>query len=256
MSLGFAWLRLSEILLLDAFRAHGRNAKPTTTPMRRRAVKNPLFALDVWGEYCAKCVSTGTGPPHPRLRILGPPLDSALVLQVKAAAAKASAQASAATAAVGLANVYDEEKEPAAAYLGEVSHAECLRAIAEADAVANTSNSEGMSGALVEALAAGTNVMARAVEGNVALLDQGHATCVAGAEASDDESGPCRIACSGAILFESPTGFVAAVNRLRTDADAAAELAKRQFEYVNDRLSPAAEEQRYGELVASVLSRA
>ena len=173
--------------------------------------------------------------------------------EVRVAAAKANATAVASPKA----NAYDKEGEPAVAYLGEVSHADCLRAIADADAVANTSNSEGMSGALVEALAAGTNVVARAVEGNVALLHQ--QDDAKGGEvlvSSDDDLKPYRVASSGALLFDTPSGFTAAVDALRSDAAKAASLAERQREFVSDRLSPAAEEQRYVDLVASVLSRA
>ena len=58
-------------------------------------------------------------------------------------------------------------------YLPPVSHGALLAAISEADIVLNSSRTEGQCGAILEAMALGTPVLARRNEGNCHLLGDG-----------------------------------------------------------------------------------
>ena len=125
-----------------------------------------------------------------------------------------------------------------------------------ADVVANTSESEGMSGALVEAMAAGTNVVARGVEGNVALLDPPAKADGAGIERAGTKRGDnlgFRTSSSGALIFDTPAGFTSAIEMLRTNTEKAAALSMRQRSFARKQLSPASEEQGYKALLRSIV---
>lgn len=77
-------------------------------------------------------------------------------------------------------------------YLAPVPHEDCMQAIADADVLVNSSLSEGLASAVLEAMALGTVVVARRNDGNAAVIRHLH---------------------NGA-LFDSPQDFVGCVERL------------------------------------------
>jgi hypothetical protein len=158
-------------------------------PAGLRAVKAPTFLLPAWRAW----VGGGAAPRGSTLLILGPPLDDAVAEEVRREttpspcgcgqsegtsvicegnastspdqrSASASATPPAPAAAPGSASVF---------YHPPVPRATLLRWMAEADALLNSSISEGQSNAILEALAIGCPVAARANSGNAALLGGG-----------------------------------------------------------------------------------
>jgi len=63
---------------------------------------------------------------------------------------------------------------PWAAWLGVIPPAAMAAALSEADVVLNHSCSEGLTGALLEALAVGRAILARNIPGNAAIIDHGN----------------------------------------------------------------------------------
>jgi glycosyltransferase involved in cell wall biosynthesis len=139
-----------------------------------RPVKDPAYVLEAfaaWRATASTSTSTATdndndGPAPPRLVIVGPALDTALAASFPARC----------------------ESLAGVAYLGAVARAEVGLLALGAAAVCNTSRSEGMSGALLDAMAAGRPVIARRNGGNEALIEHQ----VTG------------------LLFDDPAGFVSA----------------------------------------------
>lgn len=95
------------------------------------------------------------------------------------------------------------EKSPGAfILLPEVLPREaCVELMRHCAAVVNSSTSEGMSGALLEALATGTPVLARRIPGNVALAEVARNAAGATAGASSASSG-------GVIIYDTPEHFI------------------------------------------------
>jgi len=113
-------------------------------PCGIRAVKDPLFLLDAFAEWR----KTET---RIQLFVAGPALDPTLM-------AEFSARISA------IEGVW---------YLGELNLADLHACIVQADVVLNSSRSEGLSNALLEAMQLGTVVLARNIPGNASLITQG-----------------------------------------------------------------------------------
>lgn len=112
-------------------------------PCGLRPVKAPLFLVDAVREWrCAR--------PDVHLVIVGPPLDDACAAAVRRAC--------------GTDGVW---------YAPPVPRSRLLQWTQEADVLLNTSASEGMSNALLEAMALGTPVAARRNDGNSELLQRG-----------------------------------------------------------------------------------
>lgn len=79
----------------------------------------------------------------------------------------------------------------------------CIELVRRCAAVVNSSTSEGMSGALLEALATGTPVLARRIAGNVALADIAR-------KATGGTAGPSPVSTSvgGVVIYDSPEHFI------------------------------------------------
>ena len=78
----------------------------------------------------------------------------------------------------------------------------CIELVRHCAAVVNSSTSEGMSGALLEALATGTPVLARRIPGNVALAEVARNAAGATAGASSAAS------FGGVIIYDTPEHFI------------------------------------------------
>lgn len=120
-------------------------------PCGLREVKDPLFAVEAIRRWRATS--------DVNLAIVGPPLQDAC-----AAAVRTCAGVTAHTPHGGEAGVW---------LLPPVEQAQLLQWMMEADVVLNTSQSEGMSNAIVEAMAVGTPVVARCNDGNSTVLRSG-----------------------------------------------------------------------------------
>ncbi|GBG27944.1 Carbohydrate deacetylase [Hondaea fermentalgiana] len=126
--------------------------------------------------------------------------------------------------------VRDTNDEVAASVLRHpmLPHACLLRAIADADALVNTSESEGMSGAILEAMALGTPVLARVNAGNCELVTEGRT----------------------GLLFDSPEAFLDQAARLWEDASLRASIVHGAKAVIESQHSTAAEQRAYTELLA------
>lgn len=112
-----------------------------------RAVKDPLFVLAAWADWAARTTTGVTAA----LLIVGPTLDDELGAAVVAAASPA-------------AGIYCHASVPRDVLLAWFSHA---------DAVLNTSRTEGQSNTMLEAMSVGTPVIARNVDGNASIILNG-----------------------------------------------------------------------------------
>lgn len=77
----------------------------------------------------------------------------------------------------------------------------CVELMRHCAAVVNSSTSEGMSGALLEALATGTPVLARRIPGNVALADLAR-------KAAGDTASATSASVGGVIMYDTPEHFI------------------------------------------------
>lgn len=133
-----------------------------------RRVKAPTYLREVWS-LVRKL------HPLAHLVIVGPSLDQAVYSEIKA--------------------WVQETTDSSVVYHSEVPHTSIMQAIQDADVLINSSESEGMSGAILEAMAIGTPVIARAIEGNLRLIKHEY---------------------SG-LVFHSPSEFVTQVTRILSD---------------------------------------
>ena len=118
-----------------------------------RPVKAPGFLLAAFLAQAAR--------PPVHLALVGPVLDEALFAELR--------RGGLALAGAGAAG----EPPPLAQYLPPVPRAELMSWLAQASVVLNSSESEGASCALLEAMSVGAAVVARRIEGNVALVRHG-----------------------------------------------------------------------------------
>lgn len=105
-----------------------------------RPVKGQLLALEAWDRDFGW-----------HLVIAGDPVDPKFTLQIQEAAAS----------------------RQHVTILSSLPHGDAIAALASADALLNTSDSEGESRAILEAMALGTPVVARRIPGNAALIEDG-----------------------------------------------------------------------------------
>jgi len=110
-------------------------------PSGIRDVKDPLFAIPVLQKW-------HTEDPHVHLVIAGNPLDVHLTNQLQ----------------------HITKTENGIHYLGTLSREDTHAAMQQADIVLNTSKSEGLSNALLEAMMLGTPILARGVTGNTSVI--------------------------------------------------------------------------------------
>ncbi|XP_047478753.1 glycosyltransferase 1 domain-containing protein 1-like isoform X2 [Penaeus chinensis] len=153
-----------------------------------RPVKDVLYVAEAWSNWNAEREGRG------RLLIMGPALDAHYARQVHSEASRWCGV-----------RVADSLKPP-----------ECHAVIASATVLLNSSLSEGMSAAVLEAMALGTPVLARDIPGNRAVVRHG-------------ETG---------MLFSCPDTFVQQLNRLLDEPALVAAVTANAKAYVAARHHP------------------
>jgi putative glycosyltransferase (TIGR04348 family) len=143
-SLARAWRRKAEVILQSAA-AMPRRAKPrggveAIAVGHLREVKDPLTIFRAFSNLPRELPI--------RLRHMGAPLDASLAAQARAL----------------------QEEDPRYRYLGARPHATVRRAIAAAHVLIHPSILEGGANVIVEAITAGTPVLASRMPGNVGML--------------------------------------------------------------------------------------
>jgi len=117
-------------------------------------------------------------------------------------------------------------------YIDTVSHATILAMVQEADIVTNSSKSEGMANALLEAMALETVVIARDIPGNRAILRHG-------------ENG---------LLFTTPLQFCECADKVLSHPDLRSSLVASAKAFVEQALSARVEADGYSRLLKGLLS--
>ncbi|KAI3371874.1 hypothetical protein L3Q82_006750 [Scortum barcoo] len=167
-----------------------------------RRVKDPLYLLEVFSEWHYE-------NPLNVLVIIGPKIDPVLTIEVEAAVKR--------TAGVFLAQ--------------EKSQQELHAAMKRCFAVVNSSISEGMSAAILEAMDLGVPVLARDIPGNAAVVQH-------------ELTG---------LLYSSPQEFVHQSQRLSSDHELRERLVKNGKLYMEERHSLKLERETYQRLVDTLL---
>lgn len=169
-------------------------------PAGLRPVKDVLFAVGVFARWATAC----SPELRLRLRIVGPELDPEYASSVRSALASLEKESLGCEysqcrelrgSSDETARAADDAHSAAVLYCGPLDRADLVEAMAMSSAVVNTSVSEGQCNSLLEAMAVGTPVVARANTGNRALV-------------SDEVNG---------LLFDSPDGMIAHIQRLLGD---------------------------------------
>ncbi|XP_068215699.1 glycosyltransferase 1 domain-containing protein 1-like [Palaemon carinicauda] len=148
-----------------------------------RPVKDVLFVADSWSQWQQEREGKGC------LLILGPVLDAQYAKEVKAHVSR-------------LHGVLVSDK---------VDPSDCQEIMRNATAVINTSLSEGMSAAILEAMALGTPVIARDIPGNSAIIN--HQV--------------------NGLLFDSPENFLQQLERLLQEPELRHNLVSRATDYLH-----------------------
>ncbi|XP_077015665.1 glycosyltransferase 1 domain-containing protein 1 isoform X1 [Tamandua tetradactyla] len=146
-----------------------------------RRVKDPLFLVDAFSEWHQE-------EPHVYLVIIGPEVDPVFTREVKAKVRRASG----------------------VRLVGEMSREDLHAAIRNCFAVVNSSVSEGMSAAILEAMDLEVPVLARNIPGNAAVVRHG----------------------ATGLLFSDPQEFVQLAKRLLGDPALERHVVARGGEYV------------------------
>ncbi|XP_064613174.1 glycosyltransferase 1 domain-containing protein 1-like [Liolophura sinensis] len=123
--------------------------------------------------------------------------------------------------------IQEVDRSPGVAYIDGVQLEDTHAAIRDSVALVNSSRSEGMASAILEAMDVGTVVIARDIPANCDLIEHGH----------------------NGLLFHSPQDFVKLAELLLTSPDVRARLTKRAKEQVVSRHSMATEQSAYLSLV-------
>jgi glycosyltransferase involved in cell wall biosynthesis len=171
-----------------------------------RPVKNIGYALESFARFRQK-------NPRARLLLAGPRLD---------------AQESDRVLALGKSTDGFE-------YCGELPHTQVLELMSAADIFLNTSLSEGMSGAVMEAMAAGRAVIATDVTGNRALIESMRTGIL--------------------VPLQAPEALLGACETLAADVRLRLRLGDEARRFVSEFFCCETELQAYEELYASVLTR-
>ena len=119
------------------------------------------------------------------------------------------------------------EQRPWARYLGEIPSAAMPDAMRQADVILNNSSSEGLPNALVEACTLGRPILARAIDGNRALVEEG----------------------ANGLLFANTEEFDQQASRLIEDADLRQALSRPN----PNSFSPAVEAKRLDEILGTMV---
>ncbi|XP_059511049.1 glycosyltransferase 1 domain-containing protein 1 isoform X3 [Stegostoma tigrinum] len=167
-----------------------------------RRVKDPLFLVDAFSAWHKK-------DPRVYLIIIGPEVDVAFTQQVKAKVKDAS----------GVCLVSEKPQE------------ELHAAMRNSFAVVNSSISEGMSSAILEAMDLKVPVLARNIPGNIAIVKHEHT----------------------GLLFFDPSEFIELSKRLITDTHLKENIVVKAKEYVEKYHSRDTEKNTYQKLVENLL---
>ena len=204
-------------------------------PLGLRRVKDPLFLLDAAAAWHAE-------DSRAHLLLVGPALEPACSAATLAHLGLLTGGSGDGEAGAEVLALPSEEQSAAllratgVSYLAPLSRERLLLSMREADAVVNSSVSEGMSNALLEAMAVGTPLLVRRNAGNESLVKGG-------------ETG---------LLFDSAEEFVHQARRLLGGAAAgelglAARLVAGAGAFVIEKHGVEAELRSYTELVGSVV---
>lgn len=166
-----------------------------------RRVKDPLFLVQVFSEWHCR-------DPCNILIIIGPKIDPVFSSEVESVI----------------------QRTPGVYVAQERSQRELHAAMRNCFALVNSSVSEGMSAAILEAMQLGVPVIARDIAGNAAIVQ--HET-------------------SG-LLYSSPQDFVDQSQRLLSDHELRETLVKRGKDYVEEHHSLKQERETYQRLVATL----
>ncbi|XP_048467205.1 glycosyltransferase 1 domain-containing protein 1 isoform X2 [Rhincodon typus] len=167
-----------------------------------RRVKDPLFLVDAFSAWHKK-------DPRVYLIIIGPEVDVAFTQQVKAKVKNAS----------GICLVSEKPQE------------ELHAAMRNSFAVVNSSISEGMSSAILEAMDLNVPVLARNIPGNIAIVKHEHT----------------------GLLFFDPSEFIELSKRLITDTHLKENIVVKAKEYVEKYHSWDTEKKTYQKLIENLL---
>ncbi|XP_054029183.1 glycosyltransferase 1 domain-containing protein 1 [Dryobates pubescens] len=163
-----------------------------------RRVKDPLYLVDVFSDWHRK-------DPSVHLGIIGPAVDPLFTCEVKEKVKRA----------------------PGVHFLQEMPQDDLHAAVRRCFAVVNSSISEGMSAAILEAMDLGIPVLARNIPGNAAIIKH-------------KETG---------LLFSNPQEFVLLSKSLMNDPIMEKEIVTRAKEYVKKHHSWESERKVYQNLV-------
>lgn len=163
-----------------------------------RRVKDPLYLVEVFSDWHRK-------DPSVHLGIIGPAVDPVFTTEVKEKVKRA----------------------PGVHLLPELPQDELHAAVRRSFAVVNSSVSEGMSAAILEAMDLDIPVLARNIPGNAAIIKHG-------------ETG---------LLFSDPQEFIALSKSLMNDPVMKKEITARAKDYVKEQHSWEGERKTYRELV-------
>ncbi|NWI02322.1 GL1D1 protein, partial [Tichodroma muraria] len=163
-----------------------------------RRVKDPLYLVEVFSDWHRK-------DPSVHLGIIGPAVDPLFTSEVKEKVKRA----------------------PGVHVLQELPQEELHAAVRRCSAVVNSSISEGMSAAILEAMDLGIPVLARNIPGNAAIINH-------------KETG---------LLFSTPQEFVVLSKSLMNDPIMEKEIITRAKEYVKKHHSWEGERKTYQNLV-------
>jgi glycosyltransferase involved in cell wall biosynthesis len=173
-------------------------------PASLRSVKDPLFALQAFGRWHRR-------QPRVHLVVVGAPLEPEYAQRALAEIART----------------------PGAIYVPALPRDQFLAAVAEADFVLNTSDSEGMCGALLEAMQLQTPILARRNAGNSSLIAGGRT----------------------GLLFDTPAGLLNWLDALLASPRLGDELCTAALSYVTRYHDVACEQANYLRLVDDLAFR-
>jgi predicted glycoside hydrolase/deacetylase ChbG (UPF0249 family) len=198
----------------------GPDALLLLLPAGIRPVKDPAFLFGAVREWDRRRVSAQGPDARVALVLVGPVLDASFAATLLPALRLVALDA--APGPLG--------PNPLC-YCTPVAHATLLAMIREADAVVNSSISEGMSNALLEAMAIGTPVAARDIPGNSAVVQAGQT----------------------GVLFRTPDEFATLLGALLADHQRRAAMVAAARASLDSRFNMASEACAYHALLSPLL---
>lgn len=117
-------------------------------------------------------------------------------------------------------------------YIGALHCPQAHAAIQQSDCLVNTSISEGMSSAIIEAFSLETPVIARNNAGNSSVIDSG----------------------ANGLLFDTPEDFISQLRQLQTNSELKGRIIRNAKASITERFSPEVERESYLKLTSEVLN--